>query len=133
MRYLVLFVLFGLLSGCSVAPFAKSIKPHPELQSQLQGQELFLAAWDEFSATNKVELLQQFQRQSPDSTWAKYAGTIIHSARALAENKTQLATLREDNMRLHAERDSLQQGNDQLSEKIEQFKILLIELEQRPK
>ena len=128
MKIIVVFVFFLFLTGCSAAPFSKSLKPYP----QQQAQELFFSALDQFSASNKLTLMHQLQQQSPDSVWSVYAETIIRYARELDARKTQLSQEREEKQRLLAELDSLKQKNKQLNKKFEQLKALLIELEQRP-
>ncbi|NOY14347.1 MAG: hypothetical protein GXP51_11995 [Deltaproteobacteria bacterium] len=128
MKIIAAFVFFLFLTGCSVAPFSKSLKPYP----QQQDQELFFSALDQFSTSNKLTLMHQLQQQSPDSVWAAYAETIIRYARELDARKAQLSQEREEKQRLLAELDSIKQKNKQLNEKFEQLKALLIELEQRP-
>lgn len=132
MRFILLLCVFWGLAGCAYVPFGKSLKLHPQ-QYQIQEEELFHAALDEFSVTNKLDLMQQFLQQYPDSEIAVPAETIILYARELDTRKAQLTAEREENQRLAAELDSLKQENVHLNEKIEQLKILLIELEQRPK
>ena len=121
-----------MLTACNSGPFAKSLKPYPSQASQPQGEELFLAALDQFSATNKLDLMQQLKQQSPDSVWAKRAETIILYARELDTRKQQLDNEREEKNRLIAEVDLFRQENLKLQEQIKQLKVLLIELEQRP-
>jgi len=116
-------VLLCFLAACSGAPFSKNLTPHS--QSNVPEQDLFIAALDQFVATQQYDLLETLQRQSPGSVWGRYAKTLLKNTLALEQKSTELMTVT-------VERDRLQQENLQLIEKIEQLKTLLIELEQRP-
>lgn len=130
MRFIVLSTLLLLLAACTGAPFTKSLSLHPK--SQLHDQELFIAALDQFSASNKLELMDELRQRFPDSVWAEHAETITLYARELDNRKAQLSALEEKTLLLNDELAALKQENLLLNEKIEQLKTLLIELEQRP-
>lgn len=130
MRFVVICGLL-LLTACSGAPFSKSLSPHP--QSQMQDRELFIAAFNQFSTSNKLELMEDLKQRYPDSIWSSYAETITLYASELDTCNTQAADAQTQNQQLLAELAVAKQENRQLSEKIEQLKKLLIELEQRPR
>lgn len=134
------FFLFGgmllFLSACSGTPFTKSLSLHPQSQEQERDQgpdqELFVAALDQFSANNKLELMDDLVLRYPDSVWATYAETISLYARELDTRKDQLTTAQSENQQQLVEIEALKQENRQLTETIDKLKSLLIELEQRP-
>jgi predicted nuclease with TOPRIM domain len=94
---------------------------------------LFSRALDQFSASNRVESLQEFQQNFPDSPWGRRAETIVRTARELADRKEQLAAKGQAETLLQQKLDGLRQENQQLTEQLEQLKGLLIQLENRPK
>jgi len=145
MKSLVTLVLLCLLAACATSPFipTREMSPHP--QPELREREAFIAALDQFAATNRLELLTTFQQEYPDSSLKPYADTIKRYARELDNRKAQLAELQVEQQELQVEQQELQQElevaqrknqrlkeeNLQLEEKIDQLKKLLIELEQR--
>jgi FtsZ-binding cell division protein ZapB len=139
MRFIVALWLLCLLTACATAPFTitREMNPHP--QPELQEQEAFIAALDQFSATNKLERMISFQQDFPNSNLAAYAETINLYAEELDVRKTQVETLQQEQQELHLQLEAVRQKNQQLKEenlqldeKIEQLKKLLIELEERP-
>ena len=130
MKSIVALALLGFLAACTTPTFTKEMSPHPQMQ--MSEQELFIAALDQFSATNKLEMIEAFRQQYPDSSLAPYAETISLYAQELDARKEQLTTLEQEHQLLQAQLAVAKQENKQLSEKIEQLKKLLIELEQRP-
>lgn len=126
MRFIVLICLFSLaLSGCTLVSYIPT-------QAARQEQQQFIKALDQFSSSNRVELLQQVQQDYPNSPWGRRAETITLYVQELDSRKEQLAAQREEQELLKKEVVGLQQKNQQLTEKIEQLKSLLIEQEQRP-
>ena len=114
-----------LVAGCSLVPIEKTCSTPPE-------EVFFLRAVDDFSATDKVELLEQIRKEYPDTAWAIRAETIIAYARELDTRKAQLAAETAEKQQLATDLDRIKRKNRQLEEKIGQLKKLLIELEQRP-
>ena len=112
----VLVVLIGFLSfalaGCSMIPLTVAQVDHYE-------QEQFIKALDQFVANNRIDQLQQVQKDYPDSAWGKRAETIVLYAQELDNRKDQLAAAREE--------------NKQLQEKLDQLKNVLIRTESCPK
>jgi len=121
------------------------------LPSQIDRKEqlLFSQALDQFSSSNRLELLKQLRDDYPDSPWGRRAETIILYAQELDNRKEQLVALRDQYEHLKQEKEQLtalsdenellkqdnirlRQETQQLIEKIEQLKGLLIELENRP-
>jgi hypothetical protein len=127
MRTIVLIGFFALtVAGCTMIPLIPS-------QIDRQEQQLFNKGLDQFSSSNRVDLLRQLQDDYPDSVWAQRAETIILYARELDKRKEQITTQHNENELVKQENTELRQENQQLSEKIEQLKGLLIEQENRPK
>ncbi len=131
MRYLILVSLCVALSACSMITIPQTITQH-----QAQGQ--FIEALDEFSETNRVALLKQLQLEYPDGIWYTRAETIILYAQELENRKRQVENLREEKLELQQHQRHLEDGlsqlqaeNQELSEKIEQLKSVLIDVEQR--
>jgi len=132
MKFIVICGLL-LLTACSSAPFSKSLNPHPQSQMQVQDQELFVAALEQFSTSNNLELMADLKQRYPDSIWAAYAETITQHVSELDTCRVQSDSAQVKNQQLLVELEVANQENQQLSEKIEQLKKLLIELEQRPR
>jgi len=125
MRFLILIGIYSLvLAGCTILPLTST-------QEARQEEQLFIKALDQFSAKNRVELLQQVQDDYPDSPWGRRAETIVLYAQELDKRKEQLAAQREEDDRLKQELEGLRQENQQLKEMIEQLKGLLINQENR--
>ncbi len=138
MRFIVALGLLFLLAACATSPFTMTREMNPHPQPELREREAFIAALDQFSATNRLELLAAFQRDYPGSSLKPYADTISRYARELDNRKAQLGELQVEQQELQLQLEAAQQKNQrlkeenlQLDEKIEQLKKLLIELEQR--
>lgn len=125
-RYLLLLGALAIfLAGCTQV----SLPPSP---ADWQAQREFSLALDQFTSSNRVDLLQNLYQQDPGSPWGQRAETIIRYAQELDKRKEQLEQLRAEQESLKQEIAGLHQENLQLNEKIEQLKGLLIELENRP-
>ncbi|MCW8858243.1 MAG: hypothetical protein OQK97_00880 [Deltaproteobacteria bacterium] len=139
LKSLLLLISVFVLASC--APLFTQVK-----QAVPQDQLGFTRAFDAFQATNRIDQLQQFKKDYPDSDWATRAGTIILYALELDQRKSQvekntevlaqqeldLSVLKKDNLQLSQEIESLSETNQQLTQQIEQLKGLLIQLEKRP-
>jgi chromosome segregation ATPase len=119
------------LSACSMIQIPRTITQH-------QAQHQFIEALDEFSETNRVSLLKQLQLDYPDGVWYTRAETIILTVQELENRKRQVENLRQEKLELqqHLQRlendlSLLQADNQQMNEKLEQLKSVLIDLEQR--
>jgi len=134
MRFIAIFGLFWLLAACSVVPFSREMSPHPQQRSgpQSEGDAPFFAAFDQFSKTGTLEPLSQFTQNYPDSSWVSHAESILHYVRKSDRYEEQLSDLQTEKLQLTAELETSKLANQQLAEKIEQLKKLLIELERRP-
>lgn len=124
MRGLIVLSLGLSLVACSV-PLSGKI-------AQRQAQHQFIAALDEFSATNRVALLEQLQEDYPDGAWSARAETVILHAQKLDDHKRQVENLHKEKLQLERELSQLRTVNQQLQEKLEKLKSVLIEREQRP-
>jgi len=119
-----LFFFLILLSGCS----SFSLPPSP---ANWQRQQQFAKALEQFSSSNRIELLEEIRDEDPDSDWGRWAETIVRYAQELDKRKEQLETLRSEHESLEGETAALREENQHLVEKIEQLKGLLIEQENR--
>jgi hypothetical protein len=114
-----------ILTGCAVfCPYSK--------QALSQDQQNFALAFEEFQKTNRLDGLRKLRADFPDSVWASRAETIILYSQELDQRKDQNEKLRELEEQQAAEIEELKILNRQLTEKIEQFKSLLIQSEQHP-
>ena len=113
-----------LLAGCSSLPPQTPWVGSTEVTRQLE-QKRFNQALDQLVATQSLSGLRDFLQQNPDGDWGVRAETIILYIEELTQRKDQLEQLSGEQLLLQAE-------NQQLIEKIEQLKHLLIQLEQRP-
>ncbi len=130
-RFCLLFVLM-LLTACS--------QIYPEIHKRIvpRDQKAFSHAFDSFRQSHQIAWLQTFQQNYPDSEWAQRAATIIFYAEKVDQAKAQLErqnleleALKLDNESLADQLIQLEQGNQELTEQLEQLKGLLIQLEQR--
>ena len=124
MRFLLITALALLLPACSVMQIPESISHH-------QAERQFIDALDEFSETSRTEQLRQFQRNYPNDPWHTRAESILLYAKELYKRKRQIETLRQDKERLEEEIAGLQGTNQRLTEKLEQLKGVLIEVEKQ--
>jgi len=113
------------LSGCSV------LCPQPK-QALLQDQQNFSLAFEDFQTNHQLDGFRMLMVDFPDSVWASRAETIILYSQELNQRKAQNQKLRESERQQILEIEQLKIMNQQLSEKIEQFKSLLIQSEQHP-
>ena len=113
-----------LLAGCSSLPPQTPWVGSTEVTRQLE-QKRFNQALDQLVATQSLSGLRDFRQQNPGGDWGARAETIILYIEELTQRKDQLEQLSGEQLLLQAE-------NQQLIEKIEQLKRLLIQLEQRP-
>lgn len=88
-------------------------------------QERFNQALDLLTTTQSLSELRAFWQSYPQNPWGERAKTIILYIEELSLRKEQFEQLRNEQQKMQAE-------NQQLLEKIEQLKKLLIKLEQRP-
>ncbi len=126
MKFLILAIFVSAISACSLVQKI----PVPMPRSQVEHR--FIEALDEFSETNRVVLLKQLQRDYPDSVWRTRAQTIILYAQELDNRKRQIEILRKDKEQQAADIAELQKENQELTEKLEQLKGVLIEVENQP-
>ena len=114
--------------------FAACTAPQPELPGPPEPteQQQFAQALDLLAREHSPRGLRDFQQQHPQSPWTVRAETIIRYVQEVTQRKAQLAQARS---KLQAEESvnvELEQEKQALHEKIDQLKVLLIELEQRP-
>ena len=126
MRILSFLLIFLFLTGCTI------FFPQPK-QPVLQDQQAFCLAFEEFQENHRTDGLQKLQVDFPDSVWASRAETIILYAQELDQRKTQIKKLRATEKLQDLELEQLREQNQQLAEKIEQLKALLIQSEAHPK
>lgn len=105
--------------------------PQPK-QALLQDQQSFVLAFEDFQTTHRLEGLQKLVVDFPDSAWASRAKTIILYSQELDQRKKQNEKLRETVEQQALEMEQLDVLNQKLTEKLEQFKSLLIQSEQHP-
>ena len=128
MKNLFLLLILFLLVGCVRMLPAVTNVPSPEPAAapvSVAEQVLFNEALDQLSATHSLAGLKGFQERFAESPWGERAETIVLYVEEVNQRKAQLEQVRNEQLQLQAE-------NQQLIEKIEQLKSLLIELEQRP-
>ena len=130
MRYVLIFVLLGLLAGCTTR-FNPSLKPHPQAQPQSSDQQQFIATVDQHLADGNCDGLQQLRRSVSVSTCEKYAEKLITLAEKQVALTAQLRQEKNSQEKLQAEVAELTQQNTQLSAQLEQLKKLLIEFERK--
>lgn len=126
MRFFYLLLIFLLLTGCTV------LLPAPK-QAVLQDQQSFCLAFEEFQVNHRIDGLLKLQADFPDSVWASRAETIILYAQELDQRKEQNKKLRASEKQQTLLLEQLKEENQQLAEKIEQLKGLLIQSETHPK
>jgi cell shape-determining protein MreC len=98
----------------------------------LQDQQNFSLAFEDFQTNHQLDGFRMLMVDFPDSVWASRAETIILYSQELNQRKAQNQKLRESERQQILEIEQLKIMNQQLSEKIEQFKSLLIQSEQHP-
>ncbi|WP_321370463.1 hypothetical protein [uncultured Desulfuromusa sp.] len=123
----VFFILLISMFLCSCAYLC----PQPK-QALLQDQQSFVLAFEDFQTTHRLEGLQKLVVDFPDSSWASRAKTIILYSQELDQRKKQNEKLRETVEQQALEMEQLNVLNQKLTEKLEQFKSLLIQSEQHP-
>lgn len=125
MKRLAFLLLLLTFTGCTQLMPVQSnlIRLEPEVMTE---PEAFGQALDLLTETQSLSALKEFQQRYPGSLWSARAATIILYVEELAQRKLQLEDFRNTQQQLQSE-------NQLLAGKIEQLKILLIELEQRPK
>lgn len=123
MKNLLFFSFLMLLTGCTLLLPGGYLIPQQEPRLTAE-QEGFNQALDLLTTTHSSSGLRGFQQLYPDSPWGLRAATIVLYVEEVNQRKLQLGELHDEQLRLQSE-------NQQLTEKIEQLKKLLIELEQR--
>jgi len=121
--YLILLISL-VFSGCS------ALCPQAKLPL-MQDQQSFTLAFEDFQKTHRLDGLHQLMVDFPDSVWASRAETIILYSQELDQRKAQNEQLRKLEQQQALEIEELKIQNQQLTEKIDQFKSLLIESEQQ--
>ena len=124
MRILILLFFVVAITGCSQFLPINRIDAQQE-QLRLAEQEDFTLALDILAEEQSVRGLREFRQRYLKGAWAERAAAILLYDEELYLRKQQLE-------RLRAEQQAIQVENQQLLEKIEKLKRLLIELEQRP-
>ena len=119
---IVVFIVIVLLNGCTNI----CLHSDPSLASERTG---FSSAFDVFQATHKIDKLQQFVSDYPDSEWAARATTIVSYSVELDQRKLQVVSLREFRLQQADSLEEIKALNLQLTKQLEQFKILLIRME----
>ncbi len=119
---IVVVIVVILLSGCTY------LCPHHE---QLVSQDKlgFGYAFDVFQSTHKIDELQQFISNYPNSEWASRAKTIVLYSLELDQRKGQVVSLREFRQQQADNLFEIKTLNLQLTKQLEQFKGLLIRME----
>lgn len=125
MKLFTILLIIVFLTGCT------ALCPQQK-QSISQDQQNFTQAFDDFKATNRIDKLQNFRADYPDSAWAGRAEIIILYSQELDQRKLQMAQLQECQQQ-DLDLKELKKLNQQLTEKIEQLKSLLIQSEKQPK
>ena len=126
MKLISILLLSLFLTSCTV------LHPQPKL-ALLQDQQNFSLAFEDFQTNHQLDGFRMFLVDFPDSVWASRAETIILYSQELDQRKAQNEKLRELERQHVLEIEQLKILNQQLTEKIEQFKSLLIQSEQHPK
>lgn len=138
-RFIFLFIV------CFSLPACTQLLPQIHKQAVPQDQLSFSLAIDEFRNSHRIDRLQQFKKDYPDSDWAERADTIILYSLELDRRKAQieesrtkqeqlqqkLQMLEIDNSQLKQQIETMTLTNQQLNQQIEQLKGLLIQLEKR--
>lgn len=131
---------------CFILPACTQLLPQVQKQAIPPDQLNFSLAIDEFRTSHRIDQLQQFKKNYPDSAWADRAETIIlysleldrrkaqiEESRTKQEQlKQQLKELEGKNSQLNKQIETMTLTNQQLNQQIEQLKGLLIQLEKRP-
>ncbi len=125
MKLLILVIFSLCLSACSAMQI-------PVKMTVNGAEKQFIKALDDFSETNRVELLRQLQRDYPNGAWYNRAQTIILYAQELDNRKLQIDSLRKEKEQQAKKVTQLEITNQELTEKLEQLKGVLIEVEQQP-
>ena len=132
MKLFMVLCVFICVAGCT------TVCPQREL-SLPQDQIDYTLAIDHFSQTEKLDSLLDFVANYPDSPWSKRAAIVIRYANEIEQLKSQIKTLKaeKENYRLSEmkQRTALEQmktEKQQLTEKLEKFKGILIQLEAQP-
>ena len=121
---LLAIVLF--LPSCAV------ICPQPK-QVLFQDQQGFSQAFDDFQLTHRIDKLQIFKTDYPDSVWVTRADTVILYSQELDQRKLQIEKLRESKRQQALELKKLKESNQRLTKMIEQLKSSLIQSEKHLK
>jgi predicted nuclease with TOPRIM domain len=135
-----------LLIMCFILPACTQILPQVQKQAVPPDQLNFSLAIDEFRTSHRIDQLQQFKKNYPDSDWAGRAETIILYSLELDRRKAQIEECRKnleqlqqtlkllegESSQLKEQVETMTLTNQQLNQQIEQLKGLLIQLEKRP-
>ena len=119
---IVIVIVIVLLNGCTnICLYSDQFLSHD--------RAAFSFAFDEFQSTHKIDKLQQFVSDYPDSEWATRATTIIRYSLELDHRKEQVFGLREFRQQQADSLEEIKTLNLQLTMQLEQFKALLIRME----
>ena len=102
-------------------------------QALLQDQQSFSQAFDDFQLTHRIDELQKFKTNYPDSIWENRADTVILYSQELDQRKLQIEELRESKRQQTLELKDLKESNQRLTKMIEQLKSSLIQSEKHLK
>ena len=129
MRFLLFLLLALLLSACSSFSLPESF---PGVRAERQ----YIHALDAYFETKEISLLQQFKRDYPVEPWSSRVDKVLLHIRELENRKRQIAELQQARQRQAQEVARLQAANQrlteqvrELTEKLEQLKGVLIDVE----
>lgn len=125
MRFFAIFWGLIFLAGCSaICPSQKA--------SLLQDQIDYTTAIDHFLLTEKMDKLINFTRVYPDSPWTERANVVIRYAHEREELLSEIEAFRLSDVEQRADLEKMVRENQKLTEKLKEFKGVLIQLEAQP-
>lgn len=125
MRFLAIFLGIVFLVGCSA--FCPQQK-QPLFQDQID----YTKAIDHFLLTEEVDELLNFTEAYPNSPWTGRANIVIRYSHELKQLTSEIEKLRLSDVKHRTDLEKITTVNQQLTDKLEKFKGLLIQLEAQP-
>lgn len=125
MRVLAVFWGIIFLAGCSaICPQQKA--------SLSQDQIAYTTAIDHFLLTEKMDKLVDFTHEYPNSPWTERANVVLRYAHEREKLISELEAFRRSDVEQRADLERMVRENQNLTEKLEEFKGVLIQLEAQP-